>query len=77
MIRINQALQTPVNCRYRTVTVALCPASDQGVKSTLNQALEITEIRDYPPETDVPTVGTKASTTVLTNLQPSASLQSP
>jgi hypothetical protein len=77
MIRVNQTLQTPENCRYRTVTAALCPTSEQGVKSTLNQALEITERRDYPPETNVLTVGTKASTTVLTYLQASASLQSP
>jgi hypothetical protein len=77
MIRINQTLQTPENCRYRTVTAALCPASEQGVKSTLNQAMEITEIRDHPPETDVLAMETKASTTVLTYLQPSAKLQSP
>ena len=43
----------------------------------LDHALEITEIRDYPPETDVLSVETKASTIVLTYLQPSASLQSP
>jgi hypothetical protein len=77
MIHISQTLQTPENCRYRTVTAALCPASDQGVKSTLNQALEITEIRDHPPETDVLMVGTKVTTIILTYLQPSASLQSP
>jgi hypothetical protein len=77
MIRINQTLQTPVNCRHRTVTATLCPASDQGAKSTINQALEITEIRDYPPKTDVLTVGTKASTIVLTYFQASANIQSP
>ena len=43
----------------------------------LNHALGITEIRDFPPEIDVLTVETKASTIVLTYLQPSASLQSP
>jgi len=77
MTCIIQALQTAENCRYRTVTAALYPTSEQRVKSTLNQALEITERRDYPPETDVLTVGTKTSTTVLTYLQPSAILQSP
>ncbi len=43
----------------------------------LNHALVITEIHDYPSETDVLTMGTKASTNVLTNLQPGAKLQSP
>jgi len=43
----------------------------------LNHALGITEIRDFPPEIDVLTVETKASTIVLTHLQASASLQSP
>jgi hypothetical protein len=77
MIGINQTLQTPENCLYQTVTAALCPTSDQQAKSMLDHALEITEIRDYPPETDVLSVETKASTIVLTHLQPSASLQSP
>jgi hypothetical protein len=77
MIRINQTLQTPENCLYQTVTAALCPTSDQKAKSMLDHALEITEIRDFPPEIDLLTVETKASTIVLTYLQPSASLQSP
>jgi hypothetical protein len=77
MNRIKQTLKTPENCRHRTVTAALCPTSDQQAKSMLNHALEITEIRDYPPETDVLAAETKASTIVLTHLQPSANLQSP
>ena len=77
MTRINQTLQTPANCLYQTVTAALCPTSDQEVKPVLKQALEITGIRDYPAETDLLAVATKASTIVLTNLQPSANLQSP
>jgi len=77
MIRINQILHTPENCLYQIVTAALCPSSDQQAKSTLNRALVITEIRDYPSETDVLTMGTKASTNVLTNLQSGAKLQSP
>jgi len=43
----------------------------------LKHALGITETRDYTPEIDVLAVETKASTIVLTYLQPSASLQSP
>ncbi len=43
----------------------------------LNHALKITEIRDFLPEIDLLAVETKASTMVLTYLQPSASLQSP
>ena len=43
----------------------------------LNHALGITEIHDFPPEIDLLAVETKASTMVLTHLQPSASLQSP
>ena len=77
MIRINQVLQTPAHCRYRTVTAALCPTLDPEAKSMLNHALGITEIRDYRQEIDVLAVETKASTIVLTYLQPSASLQSP
>ena len=77
MIRINQTLQTPENYLYQIVTAALCPTSDQEIKSILNHALGITEIRDHPPGIDVLTVETKASTSVLTYLQPSASLQSP
>ncbi len=77
MIRINQTLQTPEHCRHCTVTAALCPTSEQGVKSTLNQALEITEIRDFLPEIDVLALETKASTMILPYLQPNASLQSP
>jgi uncharacterized protein YejL (UPF0352 family) len=77
MIRINQTLQTPENCLYQTVTAALCPTSDQQAKSILNHALGITEIHDFPPEIDLLVVETKASTIVLTHLQPSASLQSP
>ena len=77
MIRINQALQTPVNCLYQTVTAALCPTSDPQSTSMLNHALGITETRDYTPEIEVLAVETKASTTVLTYHQPSANLQSP
>ena len=77
MIRINQTLQTPENCLYQTVTAALCPTSDQQAKSMLNHALGTTEIHDFPPEIDLLAVETKASTLVLTYLQPSASLQSP
>ncbi len=39
--------------------------------------IEDKTIRDYPPETDVLAAQTKACTTVLTDLQPSAGLQSP
>jgi hypothetical protein len=77
MNRINQALQTPENCFYQTVTAALCPTSDQQAKSMLNHTLGITDIHDFPPEIDLLAVETKASTIVLTHLQPSASLQSP
>ncbi len=77
MNRINQTLQTPEYCLYRTVTAALCPTSDQEAKLMLNHALGITEIHDFPPEIDLLAVETKASTIVLTHLQPSASLQSP
>ena len=77
MIRINQALQTPVHCRYRTVMAAFCPTSQQEAKLMLNQALGITEIRDYAANTDEMVVVTKAFTIVLTYHQPSANLQSP
>ncbi len=77
MIRIKQTLQSPVNGRYRTATAALCLTPGQHAKSMLNQAPRATEIRDNPPETEVLTVQTKACTTVLTDLQPSADLQSP
>ena len=77
MIRINQTLQTPVHCRYRTVTAALCPTSDQEANSMLKQALENTEIRDYPTRTEVLALANKASTTILTYPQASANLQSP
>jgi hypothetical protein len=77
MIGINKTLQIPENCPYQTVTATLCPTSDQEAKSMLDHALEITEIRDFPPETDVLAMETKASTIVLTYLQPSANLQSP
>jgi hypothetical protein len=77
MIRINQALQTAENCRYRTVTAVLCPTSEQEAKSMINQALGATEIPDYTVNTDELAVVTKASTTVPTYQQPSASLQSP
>ena len=43
----------------------------------LNQALGSLKYVTTQPETDVLVVGTKASTTVLTYLQPSANLQSP
>jgi len=77
MTRINQVLQTPVHCRYRTVTAALCPTSDQEAKSMLKRALENTKIRDYPTKTEVLAAATTASTTVFTYHQPSANLQSP
>ena len=77
MILIKQMLQTPVNGRYRTVTAPLCPTPDQHAKSVLIQALETIEIRNYPKETEVLPAHTTAGTTVLTDRQPSASLQSP
>ena len=77
MTCIIQALQTPVNCRYCTVTVAFCPTSEQEAKSMINQALGATEIHDYTANTDELVVVTKASTTVLTYHQLSANLQSP
>jgi hypothetical protein len=77
MNRIKQTLQTSENCLYQTVTAALCPTSDQHAKSMPDHALEITEIHDFPPEIDLLAVETKASTIVLTHLQPSANLQSP
>jgi len=43
----------------------------------INQALGVTEIRDYTANTDELVVVTKASTTVPTYQQPSANLQSP
>ena len=43
----------------------------------INQALGITEIRDYAANTDEMVVLTKAFTTVLTYHQPNAKLQSP
>ena len=43
----------------------------------LNQALGTSEIHDYAANTDGLVVATKAATIVLTNLQPSANLQSP
>jgi hypothetical protein len=77
MNRIKKTLQTPENCLYQTVTAALHPTSDQEAKSMLDHALEIAEIRDYPPETNLLSVETKVSIIVLTYLQSSASLQSP
>ena len=77
MTRINQALQPPVNCRYRTVMAAFCPTSEQESKFMINQALGPTEICDYAESTDELVVVTKASTIVLTYHQPSANLQSP
>ncbi len=77
MTRIKQMLQTPVNGRYRTVTAALCPTPGKHAKLMLKQALGTTEIRYYPSETEVLTAQTKACTTILTDLQPSADLQSP
>ena len=77
MISINQTLQTLENCRYRTVTAALCPTPGHGPKSMLNQALGTIEIGDYSPKTDLLTAQIKIRTTTLTYLQPSASLQSP
>ncbi len=74
---IIQALQTPVSCRYRTVTAAFCPTSEQEVKSMINQALGATEIRDYTANTNELVVVTRASTIVLTYLQASTNLQSP
>jgi len=77
MTRIKPMLQTPVNGRYRTVTAPLCPTPGQHAKSVLIQALETTEIRNYPKETEVLPAQTTAGTTVLTNRQSSASIQSP
>ncbi len=77
MTRLKQTLQSPVNGRYRTVTAPLCPTPGQHAKSVLIQALQTTETRDYPAETDGLAAQTKAGTTVLTYRQPSASLQSP
>jgi hypothetical protein len=77
MIRINQTLQTPENCRHRTVTATLCPTPGQATKSTLDQTPGTNEIRDYRLKTDFLTEQTKASCTILTHRQPSASLQSP
>ena len=77
MTRIKQILQTPVNRRYHTVTAVLSPTPGQHAKSMPNQAPGTTEIRDYPAETEVMPTQTKASTTILTYLQPSANLQSP
>jgi hypothetical protein len=77
MIRIIQALQTPVSCRYRTVTAGLCPTSEQEAKSMINQALGATKTRDYTANTDELLVVTKAPTTVPTYQQPSTNLQSP
>ncbi len=77
MTRIKQTLQSPENGRYRTAMAALCPTPGQHAKSVLSQALRTTEIRYYPAETDVLAAQTKACTTVLTDLQPSAGLQSP
>ncbi len=77
MTRIKQTLQTAVNGRYRTMTAALCPTPGQHTKSMLNQALSTTETSDYPPETEVLATQTEASTTILTDRQPSAGLQSP
>ena len=71
---------TPLTYLYyphSPVTAPLCPTPGQDAKSMLNQALGTTEIRDYPPQTDALAAHTKAGTTVLTCLQPSASLQSP
>ena len=77
MILIKPMLQTPVNGRYRTVTAPLCLTPDQHAKSMLNQALETIEIRDDPPKTEILAAQTTAGTTVLTDRQSSASLQSP
>jgi len=66
-----------LNCPHSPVTAPLCPTPGQDAKSMLNQALRTTEFRDYPPETDRLEAQTKAGTTVLTYLQPSANLQSP
>jgi hypothetical protein len=68
---------TYLNCPHSPVTAPLCPTTGQDAKSILNQALRTTEIRDYPPQTEVLAAHTKAGTTVFTDLQPSASLQSP
>jgi len=68
---------THLNCSHSPVMAPLCPSPGQDAKSMLNQALRTTEIRDYPAETEVLAAQTKAFTTLLTYLQPSASLQSP
>ena len=77
MIGINQTLQTHTNCLYQTVKAGLCPTSDPGSISILNDALGSTEILDYMPEIDVLAVETKASTIVLTYFQAGTNLQSP
>ena len=77
MTLIRPTLQTYLNCPHSPETAPLCPTPGQDAKSMLNQALRTTEIRDYPAETEVLAVQTKAGTTVLTCLQPSTNLQSP
>jgi hypothetical protein len=77
MTLIRPTLQTYLNCPHSPETAPLCPTPDQDAKSMLNQALRTTESRDYPPQTEVLAAQTKAGTTVLAYLQPSASLQSP
>jgi hypothetical protein len=77
MTRINQTLQPPVHSRYRTVTAAICPTPDHGIKSMLNQALGTIEIREYSPKTDLLTAQTMVLTAILTYLHPSTGLQSP
>jgi len=77
IIRINQTLQIPLNCRYSTVTAGLCQTLGQEYKSVLNQALVTIEIFDYSPKTDLLRAQPKVRITTLTYLQPSANLQSP
>jgi hypothetical protein len=77
MTLIRPTRLTHLNCPHSPETAPLCPTPDQNTKSMLNQALRTTEIRDYPAETEVLAVQTKAGTTVFACLQPSATLQSP
>ncbi len=77
MTLITPTLLSYLNCPHSPVTALLCPTPGQDTKVMFNQALQTPEIRNYPPETEVLATQTKAGTTVLTCLQPSACLQSP
>ena len=70
-------LQTPVNCRYRTVMDPLYPTPGQHHKSMLNQALRTTETGEYQPETGLLVPSAATLIAVLTQPIPCARLQSP